>query len=210
MKKLFLLIILLLSVLNIYAQPTVVPAKIRALDVGVYDAKKVVKSGYKVYYDEEAEKEFEKVLAADKELNKLFIQELVDNDGNTYYVRERQVYEYCPELGIIVEGGGHGYVSVFDLNTKKEICAGSPASIIYSPSGKYRFSGLMNDGMHYYLEEKVDGEYVCLGLAFPYHWANNAVSGFYWHDDKAIYCLKEARRNDDSIYWKGYSITFTF
>lgn len=210
MKKAILIIIFLLSISNTYARSPIVPCKIRALDVGVYDAKKVIKNSYKVYYDEEAEKEFEKVLNRDEELRKIFIEELIDDDGNPYYIREREVYEYCPELGIIVEGGGHGYISVFNLNTKKEICTGSPASIIHSPSGKYRFSELMNDGMHYYLEEKVDGEYVCLGLVFDYYYPTNGFSGFYWHDDKTIYYLKEARRNDGSVYWRGYSLTFTF
>lgn len=203
MKILLLSIITIAGFCSSFSQQKDYAIHSKALGIGIYDAKKRVKNNYKVFYAEEAEREFEKVLQTDNKLRKLFISEISDENGNILYIREREIYEYYPELGIIIEGGGHGYISAFDIIKKKEVY-GNPSTYAYSPSRKYRFSGLNKDGMHYYLEEKINEEYVLIGNIY----FDGIVDGFYWIDDETIYYLKEKIKANGSKYWIAYSGQF--
>lgn len=172
----------------------------QVLDSKLYDSQKVANNSLKVFYGEEADKEFDKLLLKDKELRKLYIVEQKDDKGNISFFREQEIYKYYPILGIILETGGHGYTGAFDIKNKKYIC-GDPATYAYSPSHKYRLSSLDVDGAYYYLEEKKNKEFICLGRVY----FDGNISGYYWVDEKTIHYLLEGEKEDRSKQWIAYS-----
>lgn len=166
----------------------------KALDVGVYDYSKVKKSKLKVLYGEEARK----ALAKRIEEN----QELIDFVGG--WLEEQEIISYYPQEDVVLFVDPAITVGVFNLKKIKE-GGGDPGSYIYSPSGKYRFSTLDADGMHYYLERKINGEYrLCKGISI-----RGTEGSFYWKDDDTIHYLQERNRYTDADepikYWIGYA-----
>jgi hypothetical protein len=185
----------------------------RALDVGVYDYGKVKMSRYQVYYGEEAEAKFAERLMRDERLHSsnIFGQYIEREDGSVEFVREEWAIEYCPELHYVMLGGGHGFVSAYDLETLKEVVT-NPSTHVYSPSGRYRFGSFDADGVRYFLEVKeVDG-YVPYVIGEGTHYAHETMEGVYWVDDNTIHYLSEREKhhNDGSSspYRIGYSMTF--
>lgn len=202
-----LLLIFISSSLYLYPQRDLIDIRPKALDVGLYDATKVVKNNYKVFHGEEAEREFWELVEKDETLRKKWMFESIHEGGTISYMTEYEILTYYPDLGVVIHTGGHGYTGIDDIDKGKYLC-GDPQTYAYSPSGKYRISGLDNDGMRYFLEEKIGGEYQCLDMIF-YH---ESVSGFYWVDDETIHYLKERLRYTEEgkeiKYWVGYSTKF--
>lgn len=197
MRFLF-LIIFFNIVAYIYSQEKELEISINSLDTGAYDICKVKNNTLKVLYGKEALAALEKQIAVDKELK--------DYIGG--YMEEQDIISYYPQEGIALFECPAKTVSVFDLNNKED-SYGDPATYIYSPSGKYRFSSLEADGVHYYLEERENEKYVYLGLVFPFYISQN-LSGFYWEDDKTLHYLKECHKDDSTTYKKAYSVSFLF
>lgn len=185
-----------------YSQEAHFKTQIKALDVGVYDYSKVKKKSYKIFYNQEADQEFEKILMEDDGFNEIFgVFEAVDSVGNKVICRENEAFEYCPKLGYIIITGGHGYIFVYDIKTKKEICS-NPSTYVYSPSKKYRFSSLQNDGIQYFLEEKVGDEYICHHIYF-----SSNIHGVYWVNEETFYYLRDRQKDDGTTYQMAYSFT---
>lgn len=202
-----LLLFFLLSYSYLYPQRNFIDIRPKALNIGVYDAKKVVRNTDKALYGQEAENAFWKLVEKNDTLKKKWMFEIPDADGNISYSTEYEILTYYPDLGIVIHTGGHGYTGIDDINMEKDIC-GDPKTYAYSPSGRYRISGLYDDGMRYFLEENIDGNYQCLDLIFY----GEFVSGFYWYDDETIHYLKERTRytkeGEEIKYWVGYSTKF--
>ncbi|MCD8102726.1 MAG: hypothetical protein LUE26_09205 [Alistipes sp.] len=207
MKKYILTFILLTAAGQSFGQDGGYFIVKRALDAGIFDFDRIRREPLRVFYDEEADREFEKRLKADSELSAIF-EEYYQNepDGEIHILRELEAYEYYPDHGIAMLIGGHGYVSAFDVNRRIYVW-GSPQFTWYSPSQRYRLTGLRFDGaIDYCLEERVDGEYVCLGrVDFGNHVSPRQC---YWVDDETIYYLQERKRNDGTPYWLGYEGRF--
>lgn len=198
-------VIIACSTFQLHAQEKQYEIRRKVLDVGVYDYSKVQKKKtYKIYYEAEAEEKFSKLLMSDDRLRSTnaFGQYMDQEDGSTVFLRELDAEEYCPELNYVQLIGGHGYISIYDLETLEEIYT-NPSTHVYSPSGKYRFGTFEFDGMSFFIEIKQGGKYV------PYLLAKSAnkdfISGVYWHDDETMHYLMEKKGADDSIYWIGYS-----
>lgn len=186
----------LLLTSNAYSQEVYFKTSDKPLAAGVYKHKKAIKKSYKTFYESEAERKFLKKLMKDDGLKELLgVYKLAD--------RENEAFEYCPKLGCIIETGGHGYISVYDLKNKKEICS-NPSTYVYSPSKKYRFGSLHNDGIKYFLEEKVGDNYICHDLCRDSHFPGNFYS-IYWVDDETIFFLKDEENNDGSMHQAAYS-----
>jgi len=204
MKTTFILLLILAVSINAFSQGKGdYRVESKLLDTGVYNPEKVAKNSFKVFLDEEADQEFDKILSKDPELRKLYVSDVIDGEGPITSIREQEIYKYYPELGIILETGGHGYPSAFDIKNKKDVC-GDPATYAYSPSGRYRLSGLDVDGMYYYLEEKVNNEYICLGRVY----FDGIISGYYWVDEETIYYLDEQQEDEGPIQRVAYSGRF--
>lgn len=191
---------------TLHAQEKQYQIRPKALDVGVYDYSKVKKNQYKVYYDDEAEKEFEERLMLDERLKSVnaFGEYIKRDDGSTIYFREQEACEYCPELEYVIITGGHGFISAYDLRTLEAIFV-NPSSYVYSPSGKYRFGTFQYDGREYYIEVKEGDKYIPYLL---FYGNEGDMSGVYWVDDETIHYLSKKERADGSIYQIGYSTKF--
>ncbi len=186
-----------------YSQKIEITTSLETLDVGVYEHKKATKKSYKIFYNEEAEQKLWKILMKDDELKEILgVYESTDSVGNKVLMRENEAFEYCPKLGYIIETGGHGFISVYDLKNKKELCS-NPSTYAYSPSKKYRFGNLQDDGIKYFLEEKLEGEYICHNIYFP-----NQIYGIYWIDDETLYFLCEEINDNGSKHQVAYSAKF--
>jgi len=204
MLKAFILSLISIFSIAIYSQINVsnkyYRIQAKALNIGIYNPQKVIKNTFKVFHDIEADSEFEKVLQKDRELKKIFVQESLDDEENIIPIREEDIHAFYPDLGIIIKGGGHGFISVFDIKNKKELC-GDPQTYAYSPSRRYRLCSLNADGMHYYLEEQKEKKYTCIGeVRFE-----GDITGYYWNDEKTIYYLRERNKEDGSKYWIAYA-----
>lgn len=199
-------ILMVCAASQLHAQEKQYCIRPKVLAVGVYDYGKVKKNPYQIYYDEEADEKFGELLLKDEKLrsSNTFGVYIDQENGPPVYFREESASEYCPELNYVIITGGHGYVSVYDLKTLEEISV-NPSSYVYSPSGKYRFGTLKNDGIHYYIEVKENGKYVPY---FLFYGSERNMSGVYWHDDETIHFLKAKERGDGSTYWIGYSTGF--
>lgn len=185
---------------NIYSQEIYFEISDKPLAAEVYKNKKTAKKSYKTFYNEEAEQEMMKVVAKDSELKELLgVYETADSLGNKILTRENEAFEYCPKLGYIIETGGHGFISVYDLKNKKRICS-NPITYIYSPSKKYRLGSLDDDGIKFFVEEKVGDQYICHNIFFP-----GNISSIYWVDDETLYFLKEEENDAGSKYQAPYS-----
>lgn len=200
------LILIACNTSQMLAQDKQYQIRSKALDIGVYDYSKVKKKLYKIYYEEEAEEKFSELLMVDERLlnSGIFGEYITFENDSIEFFREQEAYEYCPELAYVMITGGHGYVSAYDLNTLEQIFV-NPSSYIYSPSRKYRFGTFEFDGIHYYLEVKENNKYIPY---FLFSGSEGDMTGVYWIDDETIHYLKEKKRQDDSIYWIGYSAKF--
>jgi hypothetical protein len=186
-----------------YSQKIAIRTSLETLEDGVYQHKKATKKSYKTFYNEDAEQKLWKILMMNDELKEtLGVFESTDSVGNKVLMRENEAFEYCPKLGYIIYTGGHGYILVYDLKNKKELCS-NPSTYAYSPSKKYRFGSLQDDGVKYFLEEKVEGEYICYNIYFP-----NQIYGIYWADDETLYFLCEETNDDGSKHQVAYSAKF--
>jgi hypothetical protein len=210
MKKIIIIlsILALFSGSGIYAQERQLQISPRALDIGVYDYSKVKKNSYKIYYgydyDDEAGVKFTEMLMQNERLknSRLFGEYMKREDSDSaVFIMENWAIEYCPELNYVIMTGGHGYLSVFNLETLERIIS-NPSTYVYSPSGKYRFGTLQDDGLNCFLEIKEGDKYV------PYRILSNNMHGVYWVDDETIHYLRERERYDGSKYWVGYSTKF--
>lgn len=169
--------------------------KIKALEVGCYDYSKPKKRKFKVFYDKEAESKLIERFKRDKVLAEYLSGTLNEFDVIAYYPTENVALIECPVRS----------VGVFNLK-KMTDGYGDPATYLYSPSGKYRFSSLNADGVFYFIEEKIDNEYLFLGQISDLSIYENRLSGFYWNDDNTLYYLKECAMDDGTAFWKGYSL----
>lgn len=198
-KKIFILFLLHFGVVSLFSQEKCCyKINTKALDIGVYDYKKLKKSKFKMLTGEEARKAVEKRIEGN--------QTLIDFVGG--YLLEQEIISYYPEVDVALFNDPVISVSVFDLKSIKE-CYGDPATYVYSPSGKYRFSYLDADGMKFYLERKINGEYqLCEGPMI-----GGSANSFYWESDDVICYLREKKRNnkkgEEIIYWIGYKTTIT-
>ncbi len=199
-------IVILCNTSRLYAQEKQYCIHPEALNDSVYDYSKVKKNPYTVYYDEEADKKFEKLLMSDARLRNFnsFGEYIRQDDGTLIYSREQEAYEYCPELGYVMITGGHGYVSAYDLKTLEEIFV-NPSSYVYSPSGKYRFGTFEYDGMKYYIEVQEGDEYTPYLLCYK---DKGFMSGVYWADDETIHYLSEKKHADGTKHRTAYSTKF--
>lgn len=178
----------------------------KALDIGVYDYSKVKKCPCKIYYDREAEDKFLEVLMRREKLlnSNIFGLYVKRENDSLVFERENEAYEYCPKLNYVIESGGHGFVSAYDLETLEEIFV-NPSTFVYSPSGNYRFGSFEADGTRYYLEIK-EGE---KWTSHPF--ADGAIiEGAYWIDNETMYYLEEKEKPDGFKYWIGYSMRLYF
>lgn len=196
--KFLLLFLILLNISSSYSQEEELNVRIKALDIGEYQYSKVKKNTIKALYGAEALKALEKRIEGNQKLSDFIGGTMLEQDIVSYYPQEDIVLFECPVRSI----------RVFDLKNISD-SYGDPATYAYSPSGKYRFSTLEADGIHYYLEEKINEKYVYLGRVFP-PYLTEKLSGFYWHDDKTLHYLKECNKTDGSTYWRAYSVKFTF
>jgi len=171
----------------------------KALDIAVYNPHEVVKYSYQVLYGEDAENAVGKILMADEDLIQRFWG---DNDNVSMETLENEILKYYPEAGVFFYNTPVT-MGIFDIKNKRDIY-GDPLTYAYSPSGRYRFSSLDDDGLHYYLEEKIDGEYRLKGTVN----VEGIISGFYWVDEETIYYLRERSKYDGSRYWVAYSSRF--
>ncbi|MCC8019985.1 MAG: hypothetical protein LIO85_09485 [Rikenellaceae bacterium] len=195
MMRLLLFFSLFFSAGQVFGQNYDFIVRGRALDAGVFDFDRIRREPLRVFYDDEADRQFEKLLERDPELRSIFV-------GESNALRESEAREYYPDHGVVLLTGGHGFISAYDVNLKKDVC-GSPQFTFYSPSERYRLTGLLFDGIiEYCLEEKVDGKYHCLGSV---HFVNHgSPRQCYWVDDETIRYLREIKRSDDTRYWIGY------
>lgn len=198
-RILFILFLLHLAIVPLFFQEKYCyKLDTKALDIGMYDYKKLKKSKLKVLIGEEARKAVEKRIEGN--------EALIDLVGG--YLLEQDIISYYPEVDVALFENPVISVSVFDLKNIKE-SYGDPATYIYSPSGKYRFSYLDADGMKFYLERKVNGEYqLCEGPMI-----GGSANSFYWESDDVICYLREKTRynkkGEEITYWIGYATTIT-
>ncbi|MBB4034841.1 hypothetical protein GGR21_000728 [Dysgonomonas hofstadii] len=205
-RKILLLMLIMCSVSQIYAQEKQLQIRPKALDIGVYDYSKVKRNPHKVYYEQEAEQKFSELLMQNERLKDsgIFGEYIKLENDSTIFFREQEAYEYCPELNYVMITGGHGFVSAYDLVSLEEIFV-NPSSYVYSPSKKYRFGTFEYDGVRYYIEVEEGETYVPYLLAYG---GKGEMSGIYWIDDETICYLKEYEKADGSKYHIGYSTKF--
>ncbi|MCC8019986.1 MAG: hypothetical protein LIO85_09490 [Rikenellaceae bacterium] len=169
MKRMLLFFFILLGAGHVFGQNAGIIIGGRVYDTGVFDFDRIRREPLQVFYDDEADREFEKLLRRDSELSAVFVERWEEGpDGEIRSLREQEAYEYYPDHGVVLLTGGHGYISAYDVNLKKYVC-GSPQYTFYSSEERFRLTGLLFDGfIDCCLEERVDGEYVCLGIARRY------------------------------------------
>lgn len=198
-RILFILFLLHLGIVSLFSQEGYCyKLNTKALDIGVYNYKKLKKNKFKVLTGEEARLAVEKRIEGN--------EALIDLVGG--YLLEQEIISYYPEVDVALFNDPVITVSVFDLKNIKD-GYGDPATYVYSPSGKYRFSYLDADGMKFYLERKVNGEYqLCEGPMI-----GGSANSFYWESDNVICYLREKKRNnkkgEEITYWIGYATTIT-
>ena len=189
-----------------YSQEAYFETHLKTLDAGIYEYDKAAKKSCKIFYDQEADREFEKILMTDGYFKEIMGgYEYVDSVGNNVFGRENEAIEYCPQLGYVIITGGHGFLFIYDIKRKKEIYS-DPSPYVYSPSKKYRLKRFIGDPTEYVLEEKTGKEYVSYSIYFPII----GVRGVYWIDDQTFYFLSDKLNNDGTISEQAYSATFTF
>lgn len=163
----------------------------KVLDVGVYDYGKVKKSIIKELHGEEARKALAERIKGNQELISFIGGYLEEQDIIAYYPSEDIAIFECPARG----------AGVHDLK-KLADGFGEPKTYVYSPSKRFRFSSFQADGLHFYLEEKVNGKYQLCECPIT-----GTENSFYWEDDNTICYLKDNFRyvDDQKVeYWIGY------
>lgn len=192
--KLFSFLILAMIGFSIYSQDKVFKLKIRDLHTDIYDYSKPKKNVLKVFYGNEALDSLEIRVGKNAAL-KNFI-------GG--WMEEQDIISYYPSVDIALFEDPATSVSVFDLKNMKDAC-GDPTTYAYSPSGKYRVSSLNADGVHHYLEEKIDGIYQRSQKLE----IDAIIYSFYWKNYNTVYYLQERRRYIDNETEIKYEVAYS-
>lgn len=197
------LILIACNVFVMHAQDQQYQICTTALKIGAYDYSKVKKKSYKVYYDQEAEEKFGKLLISDERLRSTtaFGVYVEEEDGSKEFFREEVACEYCPELDYVILTGGHGYISTYDLTTMEEVLT-NPSTHIYSQDEEYRFGIHRYDGISYYIEKKEGGVYASYLLDRAQD--EGSIAGVYWADEETMHYLREKKYADGTKYWIAY------